>query len=121
MTQMLENIRDLVLAPPANCERFHVVFLDRNRSYLGVSYFAAGRLDSYTLRLRELFARALSLDARSMIVAHNHPSGDCRPSDHDIRATQQVATQANALEIELIDHLIFTTSQVYSMRGRVTL
>ena len=68
------------------------------------------------LRLRELFARGLSLGADGMIMAHNHPSGDCRPSSCDIEATLRIAELGKSLEIELIDHLIFTQKSVYSMR-----
>lgn len=114
---MVENLRSLVLAPPANCERFHVVFLDRNRAFLGESGFGTGQLGALSLNLRELFSHGLALEARNMIIAHNHPSGDCRPSAYDIDATQRLANVAQALEIGLIDHLIFADKSVYSMRA----
>jgi len=118
LNPMIEKLRRLVVAPPANCERFYVIFLGQNNVYLGISDFGYGRINGYTLRLRDLFRRALLLEARSMIVAHNHPSGDCRPSAQDIRATQQLGELAYILEIELLDHLIFTLHEVYSMRGK---
>ena len=65
----------------------------------------------------EDLGEALRLDARGIILAHNHPSGECRPSGCDIAATHQLAAVASALDIELIDHLIFTHEAVYSMRA----
>ena len=57
------------------------------------------------------------MGARGLIVAHNHPSGDCRPSRSDILATHRLKEVAIALDIELIDHLILTENAVYSMRA----
>lgn len=98
-------------------ERFHVVFLDRSRRYLDDSVLASGSSIHLPVRLRELFARALRLDAAGIIVAHNHPSGDCRPSSQDIHATQRLRDVGQALDIELLDHLIFTREKAYSMRA----
>ncbi|MDJ0979226.1 MAG: JAB domain-containing protein [Erythrobacter sp.] len=118
LTILIERLRRAVLAPPAASERFHVAFLDRGHAYLGGATFGTGRSGGLSLRLRDLFVRALSVDARSLILAHNHPSGDCRPSVRDRTATQRLGQIAQALDIELVDHLIFTESAVYSMRGR---
>jgi DNA repair protein RadC len=67
--------------------------------------------------MRDVFAEALRLGASGMILAHNHPSGECRPSDNDIAATRRLAEVALALDVALIDHLIFTHEAVYSMRA----
>lgn len=103
----------------ADCarERFHVVFLDHNRRYLDDSVLASGSSIHLPVRLRELFGRALKLSASAIIVAHNHPSGDCRPSSHDIQATLRLRDIGQALDIELLDHLIFTRKKAYSMRA----
>ena len=113
---MIENLRKLVLAPPANCERFHVLFLDADRGLLGTAALGQGSLNALTVSLRDLFQRALSVKTRGMIMAHNHPSGCFLPSAYDIDATQRIAAIAQPLEIELVDHLIFAERGVYSMR-----
>ena len=100
-----------------NRERFHVVYLDRNRRYLDDCVLASGSSIHLPIRLRELFARALRLNASAIVVAHNHPSGDCRPSRHDIQATERLRDIGQALDIELLDHLIFTRVKAYSMRA----
>jgi DNA repair protein RadC len=67
--------------------------------------------------MRGLLGEALRLDAVGIILAHNHPSGQCRPSERDISATRRLCDVAKALDIALIDHLIFTEDAVYSMRA----
>ena len=64
-----------------------------------------------------MIERALALGAAGFVLAHNHPSGDCRPSADDLAGTRQIAGIAEALELTLIDHLIVTRRCVYSMRA----
>jgi DNA repair protein RadC len=114
---IIDFLRAMVVTHPLSAERFHVLFLDDVRGYLGDAPMGIGAAGALSVRMRELFARALSLSASGIIVAHNHPSGDCRPSEFDIRATQRLKSVAEALDIELLDHLIFTQDAVYSMRA----
>lgn len=114
---LIAYLRTLVLAPGAGRERCHVVFLDGCSRYLGDADVGSGTLNTLSLRMREIFGEALRLNARGMILAHNHPSGHCHPSGCDIAATRRLAEFATALEVELIDHLIFTDEAVYSMRA----
>lgn len=114
---MIAYLRDVVLAPPAHRERGHAIFVDANSAYLADVPCGVGTMGALTLRLRALLGEALRHDAAGMILAHSHPSGDCRPSDCDISATRRLAEVAQALDIRLIDHLIFTTDAVYSMRA----
>jgi len=107
----------MVIAEPFEAERLHVLFVDERRSYLGDSPMGLGGASSLSVRMRELFTKALSLRANGIVVAHNHPSGLCRPSRSDIVSTQRLEKVATALDIELIDHLIFTHGAVYSMRA----
>lgn len=114
---LITRLRARLLAPPATTERMQAVFFDKRRTFLGETALGEGRAGALSLRHRDIFAQALSLRADSMILAHNHPSGICKPSRIDIEATQRIATLARALDIELVDHLIFTETAVYSMRG----
>ncbi|MEL6486212.1 MAG: JAB domain-containing protein [Pseudomonadota bacterium] len=117
LARMIKDLRAIILAPPASCERFHAVFLDKDRVILGQAAMGYGHASGLCLRPRELFSRALALEAAGIIIAHNHPSGDCRPSLNDVRATTRIADIANSLEIQLVDHLIFTHRATYSMRA----
>lgn len=113
----IDFLRAMVVAPPFLIERFHVVFLDEFRSYLGDGPMGQGGPGGLSVRMRELFAKALSVSAAGILVAHNHPSGDCRPSKADVASTCRLEQIARALDIELLDHLIFTHHAVYSMRA----
>ena len=117
LAAVIEYLRSVVLQSPAGGERFHAIFVDSHRAYLGDEALGRGEGRALTLRMRDLFGHALALGATGVIIAHNHPSGDCRPSQYDIDATKRLAMVASALDIELLDHLIFTQSSVYSMRA----
>lgn len=114
---MIDYLRSVVLTSPAQHERCHAIFLDPQRACLGESAFGMGGMSTLQLRMRGLFGEALRLDAAGIILAHNHPSGCCQPSARDIAATKRLQEVGQALDITLIDHLIFTTDAVYSMRA----
>lgn len=114
---MIDYLRAVVLAPNEGRERCHAIFVDARRCYLGDAACGMGSRGTLSLRMRAIFADALRLDAQGMILAHNHPSGHCRPSGCDIAATRRLADMARALDIELVDHLIMTREAIYSMRA----
>jgi len=114
---MVDYLRSLVLAPPLRHERGHAIFLDARGNWLGDAPCGIGTLSSLSLRMRGLLGDALRHDAAGIILAHSHPSGACRPSGCDIATTRRLVDVARALDIALIDHLIFTTDAVYSMRA----
>lgn len=114
---IVDFLRKMVISPTGREEKFHVLFLGQNRVYLGDIPLATGGAGALSIRMRDLFAYALGLGAQSVVIAHNHPSGQCRPSQRDIEATERLNKVAGALDIELLDHLIFTQGAVYSMRA----
>lgn len=114
---MIDFLRAMVIAKPFEAERFHALFVDEKRSYLGDAPLGLGGSGQLSLRMRDLFSKALCLNADGILIAHNHPSGQCRPSRSDIMSTRRLETVATALDIELVDHLIFTKDAVYSMRA----
>ncbi len=65
--------------------------------------------------MRVIFATALKATATSVIVSHNHPSGNLQPSSEDIRLTKKLKEAGKLLEIEVHDHLIVTENSFYSM------
>ena len=114
---MIAYLRGVVLAPAVVHERGHAIFVDAARVWLGDAPFGMGSPSTVSVRMRALLGEALRLDAVGIILAHSHPSGQCRPSGCDIVATRRLIEIARALDITLIDHLIFTTDAVYSMRA----
>lgn len=114
---LIDYLRSVVLAPPTVHERGHVIFLDHASGWLGDTAFGLGGMSTLSVRMRTLLGEALRLDAAGLILAHSHPSGQCRPSGCDIAATHRLSQVARALDITLVDHLIFTHDAVYSMRA----
>lgn len=96
-------------------ERLHVIYVDAERRYLHDETLAHGRIDRIVARVRPIFERALALGAGGVLLSHNHPSGDCRPSEEDISSTRRLRDIGEALEIEVLDHLIFTRERCFSM------
>ena len=97
-------------------ERLHAIFADRACGYLADEPVVMGSASRIETRVRPLVERALALGATGILLAHNHPSGRCRPSAADVSGTRRLAQIAEALELTLIDHLIVTRTRVFSMR-----
>ncbi|MEA3058641.1 MAG: repair protein RadC [Sphingomonadales bacterium] len=69
-----------------------------------------------TFPLRTIIADAAAHGSAGIVLAHNHPSGDPRPSDSDRRATRRLATAAEALDCTVLDHLVFAGAECTSLR-----
>jgi DNA repair protein RadC len=67
---------------------------------------------------REVFSHAIRYLAHSLIVAHNHPSGDCAPSDRDREVTHHLLAAGKVVGIPLVDHLIIGRSSYFSFSGQ---
>ncbi|HKU54534.1 MAG TPA: DNA repair protein RadC [Rhizomicrobium sp.] len=87
-------------------EEFRVLFLDRKNHLIADEVQNRGTVDHTPVYPREIVKRALELSASSLILVHNHPSGDPTPSKSDIAMTREVAGAAKALGIALHDHLV---------------
>ena len=66
--------------------------------------------------LRDIIADAAAHHSAGIVLAHNHPSGDARPSDSDCRATRRLASAAEALDCAILDHLVFAGDECTSFR-----
>lgn len=99
----------------ASEERLHVVYCDRHQRYLHDETLTIGSEQQLVLKARPLVYRALMIGADGLILAHNHLSGNCQPSRQDISATRRLQELGEALELTLIDHLIFTRTRFFSM------
>jgi DNA repair protein RadC len=90
------------------------IFLDSRRCLIDHEIISAGRVDSVDFDLRRILLRALGRGATGIIVAHNHPSGDPRPSPSDLKATRDLAELGRALGICIHDHLVVAGGEVRS-------
>ena len=85
---------------------FRVLYLDRKNLLIMDEVQGCGTVDHTPVYPREVVKRALELGASSLILVHNHPSGDPTPSKADIEMTREIAMAAGALNITLHDHII---------------
>ena len=87
-------------------EEFRVLFLDRKNVLIADEVLQKGTVDHTPVYPREVVKRALELNASAIILVHNHPSGDPTPSRGDILMTKEMTAAANALKIQVHDHLV---------------
>jgi DNA repair protein RadC len=96
-------------------ETLWVAHLDDESRCLHLSHHK-GDASGVDFPLREIVIDAALHDSSALLIAHNHPSGDARPSESDLRATRRLATIAEALNCSLLDHLVFAGSDCTSLR-----
>ena len=96
-------------------EEFKVMYLNRNNQILGVYHHAKGGLAGVVCDVRMIFQAALKANAHSIILAHNHPSGNLEPSQIDIELTNRIKEAGEILNIKLQDHLILTANNYTSL------
>lgn len=97
-------------------EQFLALYLDTKNRLMAEETISVGILDSAHAHPREVFRGAVAAGAKSVIVAHNHPSGDPSPSKEDKEITQRLQSAGKILGIELLDHLIVGAGNFVSMR-----
>lgn len=97
-------------------EYFVCLSLDSAQRLIARRTVTIGLLDVSLVHPREMFAGPLKDRAASVIIAHNHPSGDPSPSKQDIKTTQQLIAAGILLGIPLQDHIIITAKSYYSFR-----
>ena len=87
-------------------EQFRILFLDRKNNLIADEVQQRGTVNHTPVYPREVMKRALILNSSALIVVHNHPSGDPKPSRDDIEMTRELKAAASALEIVLHDHVV---------------
>lgn len=97
-------------------EHFGVVMLDTKHHVLRVQIVAVGTLDSAAVHPREVFRDATVMRAAAVVLFHNHPSGDPRPSRDDVTLTLRMLSAGEIIGIEVLDHLILADQRYFSMR-----
>jgi DNA repair protein RadC len=101
----------------ADREKLLCLWLNARHRVVGVEVVSVGTLTASLAHAREVFKGAILRNAASIVIAHNHPSGDPRPSTEDMRLTKRLAEAGRLLGIELLEHLIWAEEGVYSFRS----
>lgn len=97
-------------------EHFLIVLLNTRHRPIGVEVVSIGTLSASLVHPREVFRPAIVQAAASVILVHNHPSGDPTPSEDDLDITQRLRRVGEMVGIEVLDHLILGAATPYSMR-----
>ena len=103
------------LARESKQEEFHVVLLDEKQNVIKSEQITVGLLTESLAHPREVFNRAIRESASSLILVHNHPSGDPSPSQDDKAITRELKKGAETLGLRIIDHIILAGDEILSM------
>jgi DNA repair protein RadC len=95
-------------------EDFKVMLLSRANRVLGIVNISSGGTAGTVVDVKLVYAAAIKSVAQSIVLAHNHPSGNLLPSEQDKRLTARVKEAGKILDIPVLDHLIMTTDGYYS-------
>lgn len=112
----LVNYCRLAMANAAR-EQFRVLFLDSKNQLIADEIMNEGTVDHAPVYPREIARRALELSAASVILVHNHPSGDPKPSPADIAITREIVAAAKAISVRVHDHLIVGRNGAQSFKN----
>lgn len=95
-------------------EEFWILLLNRANMVLGEKLISSGGMTGTVADGKEIFRTALEHKTVSIILCHNHPSGNCKPSDADVKLTRRLKQAGESIEIQVLDHIIVSDSGYYS-------
>jgi len=98
-------------------EHFRILSLTTRKKLISIDNISTGTLDSSIAHPREIFQPAIQDSAASVILVHNHPSGDPTPSEYDIILTERLIKVGKVLGIKVDDHVIITDESFVSLRS----
>ena len=98
-------------------EECHLIFLDKKNTVIKEEIQQSGTIDYISIYPREIIERSLQIGASSIVIIHNHPSGDPSPSKDDLSMTYQVKQALQLVRIDLFDHLIIGSEGIYSFKN----
>jgi len=95
-------------------ERFAIIYLNAQNQVITSEVLFEGSLTSSAVYPRSVIARVLEENAAGIIVGHNHPSGSIQPSTQDRMVTKKIQTALEAIDVQILDHIILGGSAFYS-------
>ena len=101
-----------------NYEEFWVIYLNKQNKIIGKEKISAGGLSATVVDVRIIFKNALDRLSSAIILAHNHPSGSLRPSEHDIRLTKNLREAGKVIDIHVLDHIIISNTGYFSFADK---
>ncbi|MDP2088226.1 MAG: DNA repair protein RadC [Flavobacteriaceae bacterium] len=95
-------------------EEFWIVYLNNSNKVLHKSQLSSGGLTGTVVDVRLVFKKAVEINSTAIILCHNHPSGNTKPSDADIQLTKKMKLGGETLDVKVLDHLIITEKAYFS-------
>lgn len=95
-------------------EHFKIMLLTRSNSVLGIVTVSTGGVTGTVVDPRVIFSAAIKANACAIVLAHNHPSGNLKPSQPDLDLTQKIKQGARFFDISVLDHVIVTKEEYFS-------
>lgn len=99
-------------------EYLYMICMNTKNRIIGVFEVSHGNVNSSIVGVREIFQKALLANAVSIILMHNHPSGDCTPSRQDIDITKRITEAGKIIGVEVLDHIIVGEHQYCSLKEK---
>jgi DNA repair protein RadC len=99
-------------------EHMRAVLLDTKNNVLRVATVYTGSLNTAVVRIGEVFREAIRANCASIIVVHNHPSGDPTPSPEDVRVTEMLVEAGKLLDVAVLDHVVIGRNRFVSLKER---
>lgn len=97
-------------------EHFKVLILDSKNRVISIKTLSIGTINYTIVHPRDIFHEAIRQCAKSIIIAHNHPSGDVNPSKEDIEITKKIVKAGDILGIRVLDHIIVGDNDIFSLK-----
>lgn len=95
-------------------EEFHIILLNRANKVIGLKQISKGGISGTVADGKVIFKKALELQASAIILSHNHPSGQLKPSQADLQLTKKIKEFGKMIDIQILDHLILTDNNYLS-------
>lgn len=99
-------------------EHLRTVLLDTRNRVISIPTIYIGSLNAASVRVGEVFREAIRANCASMIVVHNHPSGDPTPSPEDVRVTEMLVEAGKLLDVAVLDHVVIGRNRYVSLKER---
>ena len=119
---IVQSINDVILQVgyirEKTREHFVAIYLNARNELLFRKHIFIGTLNASLVHPREIFSEALRHNAASVILVHNHPSGDPEPSEDDLEITKRLIEAGKIMGIDVLDHIIITKTKVFSFKEK---
>jgi DNA repair protein RadC len=99
-------------------EEMHILYLNSQNEVIGIYQAFKGTQTSCTVNPADIIRPALLCSATKIIIAHNHPSGDCNPSKEDLTITKKIDDACEIIGIKLLDHIVIGDNKFYSIKEK---